>query len=479
MKGTGMRRLVDLSQRIHTGMPAWVEMGGTFGLARSIVSVWEDYEDTAYLRTHGAVPELFRTCHVVMSDNGGTHVDGTYHFDPLGERIGETPLRHFYAEGVLLDLSHLKPLKYDPSTRQVLETDWITPQALDEACGRAGVTIQKGDVVLIRTGASRLWPRREYHFHFVPMRVEAVDWLIDRGVTLFGFDQITLDIIPGYDLPHKHMRRRYSMHMENLTNLDQIGTTRFRFVGFPLKWEGAPCSPIRAFAVASGNGVAAPELVDLSHPIPAMPSWAAGAKHSRAVVAPWSNIFQTKLAATSLLSFNDHVSTHIDAPAHFRPGGTTIDRMPPELFLGAEAIWLDLSGMGPGDTIGPADLERACDAAGLALAPGTVVLLYTGICRRWGQPGYHTAIVSLSPDAVRWLLRRGVRVFGVDQDEFDADQTRWPAHQLLREEDFYVIENLSLWPAVLTLPRRFRVVAAPLAIEGATAAPCRVVALVG
>lgn len=473
------RRLVDLSQRIRTGMPAWVEMGGTFGLARTLVSVWEDYEDTAYLRTHGAVSQLYRTCHVVMSDNGGTHVDGTYHFDPLGERIAETPLRHFYAEGILLDLSRLKPVKYDPMKREVLETDWITPQALEDACRRAGGTVRKGDVVLIRTGAASLWPQREYHFHFVPMRVEAVDWLIDRGVTLFGFDQITLDIIPGYDLPHKHMRKRYSMHMENLTNLDRIGVPRFRFVAFPLKWEGAPCSPLRAFAVVGDEGPPAPELVDLSRPIPATPSWAAGAKHSRAVVAPWSDIFQTRLAATSLLSFNDHVSTHIDAPAHFRPGGTPIDRMPPELFLGAEALWLDLSGKSPGDTIEPPDLERACAGAGVAPVPGTAVFLYTGICRRWGQPGYHASIVSVSPEAVRWLLEKGVRLFGVDEDEFDADQIRWPAHQLLREEDFFVIENLSLWPAILTLPRRFRVVAAPLAVGGATAAPCRVVALVG
>lgn len=195
------------------------------------------------------------------------------------------------------------------------------------------------------------------------------------------------------------------------------------------------------------------------------------------MVAPWSNIFQTKLAATSLLSFKDHVSTQIDAPAHFRPGGTTIDRMPPELFLGAEAVWLDLSGKSPGNTVEPADLERACEVAGVTPGPGTVVFLYTGISRRWGQAGYHTSIVSVSPDAVRWLLRKGVRVFGVDEDEFDADQIRWPAHQLLREEDFYVVENVALWPAVLTLPRRFRVLAAPLAIEGATAAPCRVVAL--
>jgi kynurenine formamidase len=210
-----------------------------------------------------------------------------------------------------------------------------------------------------------------------------------------------------------------------------------------------------------------------------MPSWAAGAKHSRAVVAPWSNIFQTKLAATSLLSFNDHVSTHIDAPAHFKPGGTTIDRMPAELFVGAETLWLDLSWKAAGEAVVPADLERTCAAAGETVKPGDAVFLYTGICRRWGEPGYHAAIVPLGPDALRWLLDRGVRVVGVDEDEFDADQIRWPAHQLFREHDFYVIENLALWPAILDLPRRFRVVAAPLAIEGGTAGPCRVVALVG
>ena len=470
--------IVDLSQRIKTGMPAWAEMGGIFGLARTIVEVWEDYEDTAYLRTHGAVDKLYRTCHVVMSDNGGTHVDGTYHIDPLGERIAEVSLKPFCADAVVLDLSHLKPLKYDPFSRQVLETDWITPQALEDACARAGQAIRRGDVVLIRTGASRLWPRREYHYHFVPMRVEAVDWLIDRGVVLFGFDQITLDIIPNYDLPHMHMRKRYSMHMENLTNLDQIGASRFRFVGFPLKWEGAPCSPIRACAVAGDDWGASPRFIDLTHPIPAMPSWAAVAKHSRAVVAPWSNILQTKLAAHSLLSFNDHVSTHIDAPAHFKPGGTTIDRMPPELFVGAEAVWLDLSGKVAGDAIVPADLERACRAADQVLKPGDAVFLYTGASRHWGEPGYHSLIVPISPEAIRWILDRGVRVLGVDEDEFDVDQIRWPAHQLFREHDFYVIENLALWPAILELPRRFRVVAAPLAIAGGTAAPCRLVALV-
>ena len=249
-----MPKYIDLSQPIETGMPAWVGMGGTIGLAKTIVSDWEDYETSAYLRTLGREKELFKTCFVVMSDNGGTHVDATYHFNPLGERIAEVPLERFYGDAVLLDLTALKPIRYDPYERKILDTDWITPEALQTALERANEKLRPDDIVLIRTGAEKLWPNREYHYNFVPFRVEAVDWMIDQGVKLFGMDQITIDVIPGYDLPHLNMRKRYSMHMENLRNLDKIPCSRFRFAGFPLKWSSGPCSPIRAMAIIEDAG---------------------------------------------------------------------------------------------------------------------------------------------------------------------------------------------------------------------------------
>ena len=39
------------------------------GLAKTIVSDWEDYETSAYLRTHGHEKELFKTCFGVMRYN--------------------------------------------------------------------------------------------------------------------------------------------------------------------------------------------------------------------------------------------------------------------------------------------------------------------------------------------------------------------------------------------------------------------------
>ncbi len=91
-----MRHLLDLSHPIASGIPAWAEMAGTFGLARTLVNTWEGYEETGFLRTHGKVKELYRTCLVMVSDNGATHVDGTRHFDPLGEWAPEIPLAPFY-----------------------------------------------------------------------------------------------------------------------------------------------------------------------------------------------------------------------------------------------------------------------------------------------------------------------------------------------------------------------------------------------
>ncbi len=219
-------------------------------------------------------------------------------------------------------------------------------------------------------------------------------------------------------------------------------------------------------------------LIDLSHDVPKEPTFASGETFGRGAVLGWSLLSETKLVQTSLLAFSDHVSTHIDAPAHFHPEGKTIDEMPPELFMETPSVWLDCSGKEPGEEITPEELEEALGGAGEDINPGDAVLIYTGCSKRWGKPDYRDGVRPVSPAAVQWLLGRGVRLFGVDGPEIDTDPIEWPAHKLLRTHEFYIIENLALWPTVIELPHRFRMVAAPLAIRSATAAPCRVVAII-
>lgn len=79
---------------------------------------------------------------------------------------------------------------------------------------------------------------------------------------------------------------------------------------------------------------------------------------------------------------------------------------------------------------------------------------------------------------MHWLLDRGTMVIGVDEDEIDRDHQLWPAHMVMRQREFYIIENLALWPAVVDLPPRFTFYGVPYAIKGATASPIRALAAV-
>ena len=474
-----MSAIVDISQKISPGMPVFYEMTGRWGLSRTIIATWEDYGETATLRTRGKIDQLFRHCMVVMSDNGATHVDSTSHIDPFGETADEIAIDQLFGSAVLLDMTHLQPCVYDsfrhfgPEHSGIISVEEITVPEIEKACAAAKVTIEKGDVVVFDTGAWRTWPKPEFAGQIVPVSVPAVHWLIDRGIRAIGLDDISLDVAPEMGEPHMVMRQRKFWHIENLTRLEGL-PARFAFIAFPVKFEGASASPLRVVALPGQERPPQGRFVDLSHKVVAQFERASYSKSKRSAVLHWHNIQETKIQETKLLLFSDHASTHIDAPSHFNPRGKTIDQMPLELVTGRPACWLDLSHKKHRETIGPEDLARAAEKAGLRR--GDVVLIYTGIGKLWDGPTYWRTVIPVTPEGVRWLLERDVKVFGVDQDEIDGDVLTWPAHRLMREHEFYIIENLNLWPAVLDLPRRFTFYGLPLPLEGATAAPVRAVA---
>lgn len=249
-----MVRLVDLSRPLANGIPIFHEMTGRWGLAKTVISTWDDYTETAYLRTRGKIKSLFKTCMIMTSDHSATHVDALSHIDPVGDSADRIPLEAMYGEALLLDVSHLKPVVYDsfrrlgPKRSGIIRTDYITVAELEKAATKAKETIRKGDILLIRTGAGKLWPKIEYAHYVVPIKAEALEWVLDQGVKLLGFDQITIDIAPDYGEPHMLMRRREFWHIENM-NLEGIEPSRFRLVAFPLKLEGGSGAIMRPIAL--------------------------------------------------------------------------------------------------------------------------------------------------------------------------------------------------------------------------------------
>lgn len=183
--------------------------------------------------------------------------------------------------------------------------------------------------------------------------------------------------------------------------------------------------------------------------------------------------------ASRLVIMSDHASTHVDALCHFDPDpeAPTIDQMGLDLFCG-EAICLDFSHLPPRAGITVDDLERALADAGLELRHDDIVLLYTGHWERThGKPEYLTEFPGLEPEAARWLIEQGAKMFGNQAMSVDVpDRYEFPVHQVCRELGVTHIENIG--PLAAVAGRRFTLFGFPLKIIPGTGSPIRLVAAV-
>jgi kynurenine formamidase len=189
-----------------------------------------------------------------------------------------------------------------------------------------------------------------------------------------------------------------------------------------------------------------------------------------------------------------HSGTHIDAPSHYGPTcagarARTIDELPLEWFVGP-GVLLDLA-TGSEDVVSAGEVDAELHRIGHRISPGDIVLIHTGADSGWGSPSYFTDFRGVSRDATEYLVRRGVRVIGVDSFGFDAPFHRmlasyrngagpdalWPAHLYGREHEYCQIERMTNLTGI-GRDRGFTVVCLPVKLAGAGAGWCRAVALI-
>jgi kynurenine formamidase len=104
--------------------------------------------------------------------------------------------------------------------------------------------------VLLHTGWASHWGRDDY-FHDFPALSEAVArWVIERGVHLVGVDTPSVDRAPN--AAHFILLGARAVIVENLTNLDLIGSDHFELIVLPLSLRGLEASPVRAIARLAG-----------------------------------------------------------------------------------------------------------------------------------------------------------------------------------------------------------------------------------
>jgi len=194
---------------------------------------------------------------VTLGAHAGTHVDAPWHYFPTsgGKRaktIDEIPLEWFYHDGVVLDMRH-KP-----------RGSGVTVDDLQKALAKIKYKIKPWDIVMIQTGADKLWGKPEYFEAGCGMTRESTLWLIEQGVRVMGIDAW------GWDRPFWAIKEEFAKtgdksvlwgahfvgkdkeysHIEKLANLDKLPKPfGFKVACFPVKLTGGSAGWCRVVAI--------------------------------------------------------------------------------------------------------------------------------------------------------------------------------------------------------------------------------------
>ena len=181
----------------------------------------------------------------------------------------------------------------------------------------------------------------------------------------------------------------------------------------------------------------------------------------------------------------EHFGTHVDAPGHFLEGKQTVDRLDVRRLI-TRAVVIDVRShvkQSPDYQLTAADL-RGWEREG-RIPDGAAVLLLTGWDERYNDPDrYRNADSSgtlhfpgYSEEAIKYLVEnRKVVALGIDTLSIDYGPSKdFAGHKISHAAGLYHIENMT---NLDKLPRRGAVIfVAPLAIEGGSGSPARVLAI--
>ncbi len=183
------------------------------------------------------------------------------------------------------------------------------------------------------------------------------------------------------------------------------------------------------------------------------------------------------------LELDEHYGTHIDAPAHFFPGGRRVHELAPEeLVLPALVIdCREACGNDPDFTLGASAVETF-EAEHGPVAAGALVLACTGWDRFHGDGARYLGNPPRFPgygvDAAQALLQRRVTAIGIDTLSVDPGYAtiESPVHHTTSPAGIWHVEGLVGLDRLP--PTGATVVIGALPLVDGSGTPARVLALV-
>lgn len=221
-----------------------------------------------------------------------------------------------------------------------------------------------------------------------------------------------------------------------------------------------------------------PRILDLTIPL------APGIGHPmfrKVHIAPY-HVHEIHRRSNADLYMAIHTATHIDAPYHFVPGGTSIDRVPLDQLIGEGVLFRVETIAQPRHRFTVAELRGSMRENDVELR-GKIAVVATG----WSNRAFSDAVryfqdsPTLSPEAARWLADAGVKAVVLDcatdaPEPVPVAEQVMPVHRILLGQEIPIVENCT---DLVRIPdARHVVYAIPLKIPAESGAPARVFAVV-
>jgi arylformamidase len=168
----------------------------------------------------------------------------------------------------------------------------------------------------------------------------------------------------------------------------------------------------------------------------------------------------------TMLEIISHTGTHIDAPRHFIPGGSTISDMPLDATIGPARV-IEIKDP---ETIKVDELRKH------KIREGERILCKTRNSPTvYESPKFIEDYVYLDSNAAAYLAEKKIILFGLDCitiGNFKNEESVMKTHQSLLEAGIYILEDCAL---ANVPPGEYELLCLPLLMYKGDAGPCRAI----
>lgn len=261
----------DLSVDLYIGMPSWQAAGDPhFRMWMTHTPHGTLIDDPLGLGKALNKHVSYTGAAFSMYTHTGTHIDTLAHFgldgriwngfsahEHLGDRgwkvAGAEALPPIIARGVMIDLPAFLDVDMLPAGHRVSRDE------LRGALARQQLSLQAGDVVLIRTGRMKIYNDAAAYMHNPPgLGMDAARFLVEEGgAMVVGADNLSFEAFPSevahnYVPVHTYLLAEQGtpiLELVYLEGLSEAGVHEFAFIGGGLRLRGADAAPMRPIAL--------------------------------------------------------------------------------------------------------------------------------------------------------------------------------------------------------------------------------------